>query len=252
MENASKALIMAGGMLLAILIISVLIYAWGLFSEYQASKDSLSDVEDTAKFNEQFANYDRDDVKGYEIISLINKITDYNYRKSNDTEAKSNQKYAPITITVNLVSDENRKSFCPESGKNNKLFDKNTYEQSTRTTRNPLADIITTANQLEDYFGGSDDATKVAKGYTAIFITPQTDEDKKNAVKKFNYSSSKQGHYSLDLASYNEICNKEKDNAFKYYEYMKFKGSKFKSDSSKLIYDEATGRITQMVFNLNI
>ena len=43
-----------------------------------------------------------------------------------------------------------------------------------------------------------------------------------------------------------------KDNAFKYYEYMMFKGSKFKSDSSKLIYDEATGRITQMVFNLDV
>ena len=42
------------------------------------------------------------------------------------------------------------------------------------------------------------------------------------------------------------------DNAFKYYEYMMFKGSKFKSDSSKLIYDESTGRITQMVFNLDV
>ncbi len=49
MENASKALIMAGGMLLAILIVSLLIYAWSLFSEYQASQDSLADVEDTAK-----------------------------------------------------------------------------------------------------------------------------------------------------------------------------------------------------------
>ena len=51
MENASKALIMAGGMLLAILIISLLVYAWSLFSKYQASKDSLADIEDTAKFN---------------------------------------------------------------------------------------------------------------------------------------------------------------------------------------------------------
>ena len=88
MENASKALIMAGGMLLAILIISLLMYAWSLFSKYQASKDSLSDVEDTAKFNEQFANYDRDDVKGYEIISLINKITDYNYKSKEPTKLK--------------------------------------------------------------------------------------------------------------------------------------------------------------------
>ena len=211
MENASKALIMAGGMLLAILIVSLLIYAWSLFSKYQASKDSLSDVEDTAKFNEQFANYDRDDVQGYEIISLINKITDYNYRKSNDTEAKNNKKYTPITITVNLGSDENRKSLCPGSlGENNKLFDKNTYEQSTQTTRNPFSNIIATANQLEDHFGGSDDATKVAKGYTALFETIRNDADKINAVRKFNYSSSKQGHYSLDVAGYQEMFNNER------------------------------------------
>ena len=124
MENASKALIMAGGMLLAILIVSLLIYAWSLFSEYQASQDSLADVEDTAKFNEQFANYDRDDVQGYELISLVNKIIDYNYRKSDDGEAKNNNKYSPIKITVNFGSDDNRKSLCPEENVNNKLFSK--------------------------------------------------------------------------------------------------------------------------------
>ena len=75
MENASKALIMAGGMLLAILIVSLLIYAWSLFSKYQSSNDSLSEIEDTAKFNEQFANYDRKGIQGYEILSLVNKLT---------------------------------------------------------------------------------------------------------------------------------------------------------------------------------
>lgn len=79
------------------------------FSKYQLSKDSLSDVEDTAKFNEQFANYDRDDVQGYELISLVNKIVDYNYRKSKDEEAKSDDKYSPITITIDFGSDANMK-----------------------------------------------------------------------------------------------------------------------------------------------
>ena len=59
MENASKALIMAGGMLLAILLVSLFLYAWSLISDYQASQDSLTEIEDTAKFNEQFAQYDR-------------------------------------------------------------------------------------------------------------------------------------------------------------------------------------------------
>ena len=53
MDNASKALIMAGGMLLAMLILALLMYAWSLFSEYQTSQDDLEEIENTAKFNEQ-------------------------------------------------------------------------------------------------------------------------------------------------------------------------------------------------------
>lgn len=108
MENTSKALIMAGGMLLAILIVSLLVYAWSLFSKYQSSQDDLADIEDTAKFNEQFTNYQRDNVKGYDILSLANKVTDYNYRKS-ESDRTNDENYVPITIVINLT-DDNLKS----------------------------------------------------------------------------------------------------------------------------------------------
>mgnify|MGYP004457397595 CR=1 FL=1 len=108
MENASKALIMAGGMLLAILIVSLLVYAWSLFSKYQSSQDDLTDIEDTAKFNEQFTNYQRNNVKGYDIISLANKVVDYNYRKTNAENAKNDEKYSFITVKIDMVSDEFR------------------------------------------------------------------------------------------------------------------------------------------------
>ena len=35
MENASKALLMAAGMLLVMLILALVIFAWGKFSDYQ-------------------------------------------------------------------------------------------------------------------------------------------------------------------------------------------------------------------------
>lgn len=108
MENASKALIMAGGMLLAILIVSLLVYAWSLFSKYQSSQDDLTDIEDTAKFNEQFTNYQRDNVKGYDILSLANKVTDYNYRKSKSNNT-NDENYVPVTIEIRLT-DDNRES----------------------------------------------------------------------------------------------------------------------------------------------
>lgn len=100
MENATKALMMAGGVLLALLVISLLVYAWGSFSDYYDNQSSLSDIEDLTEFNLQFTNYDRDDVMGYEIISLMNKVVDYNNTSSYLDDADSNDAYEPITMTV--------------------------------------------------------------------------------------------------------------------------------------------------------
>ena len=159
MENASKALIMAGGMLLAILIVSLLIYAWSLFSDYQSSQDKLTDIEDTTKFNEQFTNYDRDDVEGYELISLVNQIVDYNQRKS--TEGQNDEKFNPITAKIDLVNNKNRESFSKDS--TNRLILSIIYTQSNAI--NTFKNLIDTANKIEEEFGGSDYASKISKKY---------------------------------------------------------------------------------------
>lgn len=247
MENASKALIMAGGMLLAILIVSLLIYAWSLFSKYQSSNDSLSEIEDTAKFNEQFANYDRKGIQGYEILSLVNKVTDYNYRKSSASGAKSNEKYTPVTIYINFVNNNNRKKLTQDGG-NNKLFTASTY--IINATRSPFDTIVNSMTTIENEWGNSDSATKVAKGIGTIFLNNSASDDAKiNAVKKFSNLSYK--NYPLTLGGYNSMITNEKEKAYKYYEYMQFKRSLFNSVTNQIEYDNSSGRITKMVFNFD-
>ena len=251
MENASKALIMAGGMLLGILIISLFLYAWGLISEYQSSKNSLAEIEDTAKFNEQFSNYDRNGVQGYELLSLINMVTDYNYRKSSDAQAKNDEKYTPITISVSFVNDTNRKKLTQDGGAN-KLFSSNTYTQNQagQATKNPFTSIINSMTAIENEWGNVDNATKVAKGFSTIFLSNSASNDNKlNAVKKFNSLSYK--NYPLTVDGYNSMITNEKDKAYKYYEYMQFKRSLFNSATDQIEYDNATGRIIKMVFNFD-
>lgn len=121
MENASKALLIAGEVLIAILLITLLIYAWGKYQEYQASQEDLAEIEDTTEFNNQFANYDRDDVLGYELITLVNQVIDYNYRRSNLDDAKSNDKYPPVTVIINLGRGNVKEKLTYNGGKN-KLF----------------------------------------------------------------------------------------------------------------------------------
>lgn len=106
MENASKALLMAGGVLLTILVVSLLMYAISMYSDYQQNQIRLAEIEDTAKFNQQFTNYERDDVLGYEVLSLANKVMDYNNRESNalneNGKTVNDKLYPKISMNIKM------------------------------------------------------------------------------------------------------------------------------------------------------
>lgn len=102
MENASKALLIAGGILIVMILASIVLIVKNNVANYYASEDELKMIEDKTKFNEQFSRFNRDDVHGYELISLVNKVVDYNERVSevgnNDVKAK------PVTLKVELLN----------------------------------------------------------------------------------------------------------------------------------------------------
>lgn len=235
-------------MLLAILLVSLLIYAWSMFSKYQTSKDELVDIEDTAKFNEQFTNYDRDGVQGYELVTLINQVIDYNSRKSNVAGAKNDEKYPPITIKINL---NNQREKLTKDGKN-QLFIQNSYLQSD--INNTLKEIIDATTEIEKRYGGVDAATKISRSIDSIFLSKdQIDIDKKkyglsdenilweNAIKKFNsITKGEKAENQNQLMTYERY-------AYQYYEYVQFKRGKF--NCSLLEYDNATGRVKTMQFD---
>lgn len=177
MENATRALIMAAGVLLAILLISLLIYAWSLYSNYQSSRDELIAIEDTAKFNSQFTGYNRDDVQGYELLSLINQVIDYNERRTNDTVNGGNDKYPPIEITVTLGDESKRKGFTY----NNKilLFEKEKYTENELTAVSSERVRASFKKNIENTISGirgdleldDNTLTSMAKNIRAIFKT---------------------------------------------------------------------------------
>ena len=62
MENASKALIIAGEMLIAMLIVSLLLYAWTSYSKYKKNQIDLDSTENISKLQklacfQPFTNY---------------------------------------------------------------------------------------------------------------------------------------------------------------------------------------------------
>jgi len=104
MENASKALIMAGGVLIGILILSLAVY---LFIDFGGKASVIHDritSNQLTQFNAQFNVYvGRKDVTIYQIISLVNLAKENNEEHQNDGVFESDYK-----IEISLDSQNDR------------------------------------------------------------------------------------------------------------------------------------------------
>lgn len=98
MENASKALIIAGSVLIAIVVISVLVMFYGNIKDLMNVEHKVDVSEQIAEFNKQYDVYYRDNLYGSDILSLANKVYDYNKRQSEE------QGYTKLDIQVTFKS----------------------------------------------------------------------------------------------------------------------------------------------------
>ena len=76
MENASKALLMAGGVLIAIITIALLVRSFSSISMFQKAQLSEEEQAQLVAFNEQYTKYLKQYVYGTEVRTLINKYKD--------------------------------------------------------------------------------------------------------------------------------------------------------------------------------
>ena len=97
MENASKALIMAGSVLLALLVIGSLVLMFNSLSNLKTEEAASDEALKLMEYNKQIQTYNRE-LYGPELISLANLIQDYNYRQATlDT-------YNSIKIKVDMTN----------------------------------------------------------------------------------------------------------------------------------------------------
>lgn len=127
MENASKALIMAGGILIALLVIGALVLMFNQLSYYQRTETDSEKTQQLADFNKEYVQFTYDDIKGYELISLVNKVIDYNIKEEVGNSVDYTKK---ITVAINM------KGFKSKYGVKNitSLFTKDTYTINNSNT----------------------------------------------------------------------------------------------------------------------
>lgn len=107
MENASKALIMAAGVLIGILILSLAVF---LFTDFGAkSKAIYTQIESNqlTQYNSQYTIYDgRNDVTIYEIVSIANLAQENNKKYEEHSNYESEYKVIVIFQGKGQIQNE--------------------------------------------------------------------------------------------------------------------------------------------------
>ena len=91
MENASKALLIAAGTLIGIIILSMIAVFSNIFGNYAREYIGQMQDEKILAFNAQFSQYENREVTAQDVLSIINLVEEWN----DNSEEK-------ITITGNI------------------------------------------------------------------------------------------------------------------------------------------------------
>lgn len=213
-----------------------------MFQQLSSGRDTeVENVrqEQVVEFNNQFSTYNREDVRGSDLYSLLNRAIDYNKRQSYEGKDGKYIAYTPITITFQMNGQKNQ--FAAD-GRNNTLIKNNSYTQAktTNTFENAIKSEI---DRLENKYG-SDSLTSLSAGLTKIFVADSaSNQEKTIAIQSFNNISKK-----VSVTDWKELKpgSTIRNDVFKYYEYVQFKRANFKCTNVK--YNNQSGRIIEMTF----
>lgn len=249
MENASKALIMAGSVLIALMILGALLLMFNNLNNYQNTESQNTREAQVVEFNNQYETYNRNNVRGSDLCSLLNRVADYNRRKSTEGTGKNDEgqylAYEPMTIEF----DFSGKRAQLKVGDTNNLIVQEKYSQSN--TKNQFeTDISSKISTIEEKYG-TDVIQKLATSVSKIYVDENASyKTKMNAVLAYNSIKGKK--LPIEKGSINQSIkeiNASKDDVYTYYEYMQFKRAYFNCESVE--YSKKTGRITKMYFKFN-
>ena len=102
MENASKALVIAGGILIALMILASFMFLFNQMSENANLQDEQQKAEEIVEFNSPYEVYQRNLLRGYDIVTVSNKANDYNINYRNKTEETDINQEIHIYVTFKL------------------------------------------------------------------------------------------------------------------------------------------------------
>lgn len=209
MENASKALLMAAGVLFGLMIISVCIFVFNQISDYYETKEANRQTTQLATFNSQYLMYQNNNLRGSDLLSLINKILDFNILKGDedpeieisikieDSLSKSKEfYYQPDNYSVKLI---NIGQLYTEDNIDNVLGEVNRIE---RKYTKEMAEKLT--SKIDTYFTSATSKQNLLK---ELRITNVVDND---ILKYYQYQQFKRARFECKIVKFTETGRVQK------------------------------------------
>ena len=259
MENATKALLIAAGILLVVMILSLLVYGYNQMSSYYSAEHDAKTIEQLADFNKVFLNYNREKIRGTEMISLMNRVIDYNERQSYENE----KKYPRMKVTIDVSGhtsefkyesdvrsaifiNKSRDGVITNSRGTDKTEDENLIDVTTieEDLINTYGDLKLNADKLQKLSANISNIMIEEKVYTSDEIAKsyvERDKEKRIVLLKSILKDVSQTTIEHNIENIKTI-------ACQYYEYTQFKRAYF--DCIEMNLDKETGRVSEMNFEI--
>ncbi len=272
MENSAKAIIIAGGMFILIMVITLLVIFGRSLSSYMQDQHDKEMVKQITEFNNKFANYQGTELRGNELISVLNRVIDYNALEAGEYG------YDPVLVEIDLVDRNALDSVIKFNSKDeNFLFKKNVSkiknskdsDDELKTISQKGTTILSKYSDKEKYpdnyiprltdtklqklsaeisnIAQEKDNSSWLDGYDGNRIAVYNRTRAKKLTSILGYEVSAEGKIKVDGIE-KDIIPAVKNATCEYYQYTQFKRIMFKCTSIE--YSQDTGRINKMSFEV--
>lgn len=94
MENATKAILISGGILLALLTLSLMIMMFNNMQKMEEAKDQKAVLQEMNEWNAQWEAYNKKVMYGSDVLTVVNKAAEVN---------SGLEKNSPYVVTINVT-----------------------------------------------------------------------------------------------------------------------------------------------------
>lgn len=215
MENATKALEMAASVLIGVLILAALIFAYTQIAEEKRIEEKNERASQLSKFNINYESYTKDKVYGSELLSLANEIINYNTRKAVDG-------YQEITLEVII---------------NTGVIDGQFFKSGTYTANNLSDKYISLSKKIQEANKSNYAGKSVSYWANALPVRNMTEF--KKTIEEHNYNISESDYDKLfdEIKAYKKLISEQNDFARKTFKY-----------NDTIEYDSGNGKVLTMKF----